>query len=524
MIVNEQAEEDKQDVEQQNPNDPNDSGSRKVIRLEEISEHPELFADTRPVKQFKMNDLFNSIKEDIKREQLEDAEENSDSSSSECDMLTGEEEATVINGILTAINGVSGNPTETRPKTAKEKDQQNSSKKNLQTTIDSKQQNASRENLDAKDRTSPIKNSNKKQETVRRAKRITEAHSREIEYKSILFYRAAGKDIRKGEAKKAKKRIFDQYSEGKGMNSETSMQKGPLIISKIPVKSSQLIKLVERQKSMNLNNFHEIINKSSFICDNDTPSKNPKVNKLVKLTSGKQAQYQNSPESVNRRDNYKVQTPGVGVRNHLNKSEIISSIENPSANVYPHPPIAQLLNSQLPGLNSNSSVKSKRYQGKHTVQSHYDPMSMSLIGAEEDTDSFASVLKVISYKKNNTGTQKHTSDPYEQQRTRTAEAKGRLSRCPRGAGANMYYSPAAMQKGLINKGYESNKNNISDFDIFLKEEESSFCIPTIENSFNTKLEPLSGSNSHLISLHKIGTGEQVSPKKNKITGKKTLLY
>lgn len=161
MILSEPPEEEKQDIEQ---NNPNDSTARKVIRLEETSEHPELFADNKPTKIYKMNDLFNSIKEDIKREQLEDAEEGSDSSSSECDMLTVEEEANVMNGILNAINGVSCNDEmPSRPKTAK--GQEIPVKGSMH---NSTQQTTSRENLECKKENEKAisKKITKKQESV----------------------------------------------------------------------------------------------------------------------------------------------------------------------------------------------------------------------------------------------------------------------------------------------------------------------------------------------------------------------
>ncbi len=93
----------------QNPNEP---GERRIIRLEECYQHPELFSDEGELKSHKLCDICQSIKEDIKREDLdaEDAGSDSSSSSSECDMLTGEEEAAVVKKILEAIQGCSPIP------------------------------------------------------------------------------------------------------------------------------------------------------------------------------------------------------------------------------------------------------------------------------------------------------------------------------------------------------------------------------------------------------------------------------
>eukprot|EP01022_Parablepharisma_sp_SALTPOND_P016608 TRINITY_DN2476_c0_g1_i1.p2 TRINITY_DN2476_c0_g1~~TRINITY_DN2476_c0_g1_i1.p2 ORF type:complete len:489 (-),score=56.62 TRINITY_DN2476_c0_g1_i1:4618-6084(-) len=98
MIINETDDEDVV----QNPNEP---GDRKIIRLEDCYQHPELYTDVPERKVHKMRDICKIIKEDIKREEIEDYGSDSSSSSSECEMLTGEEEANVIGNILSAIQG-----------------------------------------------------------------------------------------------------------------------------------------------------------------------------------------------------------------------------------------------------------------------------------------------------------------------------------------------------------------------------------------------------------------------------------
>lgn len=303
------------------------------------------------------------------------------------------------------------------------------------------------------------------------------------------------------------------------MNSEQIMQKGPLIISKLSAKkNTQINKFAEHQKSMNLNSYHEVSNKGAF-AEIDTPTKSQQVNKSSRLMPRK-THYQYSPEIINRRVNYQIQTPEIGGRKHLNRSEVISSTENTSTSFFPHPPVFQHDNTQNPSYNSNSSGKSRKFQGKRVIQSHHNQINMSLLEEEDNIDSFSSVLKCISYKKDNTRKAKQSLvDSYEEQKLYTNECKGKLTRAPRGVGGNMYCTPSTLQKELINKGSDCRKNKIGGTDLYSKEWDSSLGNPNKEHCYNSKLETFSGNNLHLISLHKVCTGEEISPKKNNICGK-----
>lgn len=75
---------------------------KKVIRLEDIYEDPEMFINKR-TKAPKIKDLINSIREDIKKEELEGTESDSSSSSSGEETLTKEEEATLVKTMLLSM-------------------------------------------------------------------------------------------------------------------------------------------------------------------------------------------------------------------------------------------------------------------------------------------------------------------------------------------------------------------------------------------------------------------------------------
>lgn len=94
----------------QEPQNPNDPTERKVIRLEECFDNPGLYSDCPPPRTRRnLADICEMIKEDIKKEAADDnaPEEPSESSSSDCEMLTGEEEAKVIKDILSTMAGFS---------------------------------------------------------------------------------------------------------------------------------------------------------------------------------------------------------------------------------------------------------------------------------------------------------------------------------------------------------------------------------------------------------------------------------
>jgi len=102
-----------EDIQVQNPNEP---GEKKIIRLEECYQNPEAFTEVNERKVHKIKDIFKSIKEDIKREELEESpSDGSSSESEECDTLTKEEEANVIGNILSAMQGFSQKPTSNNP-------------------------------------------------------------------------------------------------------------------------------------------------------------------------------------------------------------------------------------------------------------------------------------------------------------------------------------------------------------------------------------------------------------------------
>lgn len=206
----------------------------KIIRQEDCYENPDLIKDERKVKSHNIADLFNSIKEDIKREENENGEIDSDSSSSSSDTLSKEEEEKVINNILNAIEGFSDNVSKVgRPKTAKELEQMALKKPQILSELTQK----------------------------KRSK-----HGFEIPYSDK--YRKTSKNF--NSRSKAKSKCIEQYM--RKVEGKDSKIVVPIAISKISRANEIDKKVVERQKSMNIVTIHDLITQSALI-GNSTPTK-----------------------------------------------------------------------------------------------------------------------------------------------------------------------------------------------------------------------------------------------------------
>ena len=73
----------------------------RVIRLEEYYHDPSIFSDISQSKAPKLNEIFESIKEDLKKEELQQSDSSSDSN--ESDNLTNDETTDAVNNILAVI-------------------------------------------------------------------------------------------------------------------------------------------------------------------------------------------------------------------------------------------------------------------------------------------------------------------------------------------------------------------------------------------------------------------------------------